>query len=77
MYIRGELFGIVDRQFHQFLTELSAHHIAIFSFSDDNLVFALILWKSGLGLLMSKFHSKFSAHHTSMFSFLDDNFSKY
>ena len=29
-------FGIVNGQFHQFLTELSAWDRAIFSFSDDN-----------------------------------------
>ena len=41
---------------------------------------ALILWRSGLGLLMGKFRqflSELSAHDMSVFSFPDDNFSKY
>ena len=42
-----------------------------------NLVCALILWRSGLGLLMGKFHQilmEFSARD--IFSFSDDNLSK-
>ena len=41
---------------------------------------ALILWRSGLGLLIGKFHqflTELSARNTSLFSFPDDNFSKY
>ena len=42
-----------------------------------NSVCALILWISGLGLLMGKFHqflTELSACYTSVFSFPDDNF---
>ena len=42
-----------------------------------NLICALILWRSGLGLLMGKFRQiwkAFSALDTPIFSFLDDNF---
>ena len=45
-----------------------------------NLVCALILWRSGLGLLMGKFRqilTELSAWDTPIFSFLDDNLSKY
>ena len=41
-----------------------------------NLVCALILWRSGLGLLMGKFRQFFtelSARDTLLFSFPDDN----
>ena len=44
-----------------------------------NLVCALILWRSDLGLLMGKFRqflTELSARYMSVFSFLDDNFSK-
>ena len=44
-----------------------------------NLVCALILWRSGLGLLMGKFRQIFtelSARDTPIFSFPDDNLSK-
>ena len=44
-----------------------------------NLVCALILWRSGLGLLMGKFRQIFtelSARDTPIFSFPDDNVSK-
>ena len=44
-----------------------------------NLVCALILWRSGLGLLMGKFRQIFtelSAQDTPIFSFPDDNLSK-
>ena len=40
---------------------------------------ALILWRSGLGLLMNKFcqiFAKLSARDTPIFSFSDDNLSK-
>ena len=43
-------------------------------------VCALILWRSGLGLLIGKFRqflTELSAGDMSEFSFLDDNFSKY
>ena len=45
-----------------------------------NSVSALMLWRSGLWLLMGRFCQffiKLSAGHTSIFSFPDDNFSKY
>ena len=76
-------------KFRQIFTELSARDTPIFSFSDDNLVnnkefssnllYALTLRRSGLGLLMGKFHQIFtglSAQDTPIFSFPDDNFSK-
>ena len=43
-------------------------------------MFALILLRSGVGLLMDIFHqvlTKLSACDMSVFSFLDDNFNKY
>ena len=45
----------------------------------SNLVCALILWRSGLGLLMGKFRqflTELSARDTPIFSFPDDNLSK-
>ena len=45
-----------------------------------NFVCALILWRSGLGLLMGKFLqflTELSARDTSVLSFQDDNFTKY
>ena len=45
-----------------------------------NLVCALILWRSGLGLLMGKFRlilTELSARDTPIFSFPDDNLSKH
>ena len=76
-------------KFRQIFTELSARDTPIFSFPDYNLVnnkgfssillYALILRRSGLGLLMGKFRQIFtelSARDTPIFSFLDDNFSK-
>ena len=53
--------------------------VNVYRFS-PNLVRALILWKSGLGFLIGRFHqflTELSAHNRSIFSFLDDNFSKY
>ena len=44
-----------------------------------NLLYALTLRRSGLGLLMGKFHQIFtelSAQDTPIFSFRDNNFSK-
>ena len=44
-----------------------------------NLVCALILWRSGLGLLMGKlcqFFTELLARDTPIFSFPDDNLSK-
>ena len=44
-----------------------------------NLVCALILWRSGLGLLMDKFRqflTELPAHGISLFSFKDNNLSK-
>ena len=44
------------------------------------LAYALILWRSDLGLLLGKFCqflTELSAHDMSMFSFPDDNLSKY
>ena len=67
---------------HLPVERLSVH----FSFPDDNfngfsltLVCALILWISGLGLLMAKFcqiFTELSARDTSIFSFPDGNLSK-
>ena len=58
--------GLLMDKFHQFVTELSAHHTFVLSFSDNNLsycqwispnlVYALILWRSCVRLLMGKFH---------------------
>ena len=56
----------VTGKFRQVLTQLSACYTSVFSFLDDNflvningfspnLVYALILWRSALGLLMGKF----------------------
>ena len=45
-----------------------------------NTVCALLLWRSGLGLLMGKFHqflTELSAHNIYIFSLPVDNFSKY
>ena len=45
-----------------------------------NLLYILILWRSGLGLLMGKFRQlliEVSVHLMSVFSFLDSNLSKY
>ena len=76
-------------KFRQIFTALSARDIPIFSFMDDNLVnnkgfssnllYALTLRRSALGLLMGKFcqiFTELSAQDTPIFSFLDDNFSK-
>ena len=78
-------FGIANGQI---LTELSSRDTPIFSFLDDNLskhngfppnlVCALILWRSGLGLLMGKFHqilTELSAPDRPIFSFSGDNLS--
>ena len=80
MYIRSEWFGIVNG-YH-----FSARHTSVFSFPDDNLskisigfhqtICALILWRSGFGLLIDKlyqFLTELSARHTSVLSFPDDN----
>ena len=60
--------------------------MSVFSFQDNNfskyqpnLVCALILWRSALGLLMGKFCpflTELSAHVTSIFYFHDNNLSK-
>ena len=45
----------------------------------SNFVFALIIWRSALGLLMCKFCqflTELSAPYMAIFSFLDNNFSK-
>ena len=57
--------GLLMGNFRQFLTELSACDMSVFSFwmitlvningFSPNLVFALILWRPGLGLLMINF----------------------
>ena len=57
-------------KFHQIFTELSARDTPIFSFPDynlsnnkgfsQNLLYALTLRRSGLGLLMGKFHQIFT-----------------
>ena len=75
--------------FRQIFMELSARDTPIFSFPDDNLVnnkgfssnllYALTLRRSGLGLLIGKFRQIFTeldARDTSIFSFLDDTLSK-
>ena len=65
-------------KFHQFLTELSARDRSVFYFPDDNkivningfslhLVCALILGRSGLGLLIEKFLTDLCARDTSAF----------
>ena len=79
--------GLLMGKFRQFLIELSARAtdpyfhfwmitlVNIDGFS-PNLVCALILWRSTLGLLMGKvryFLTELSARDTSVFSFLDDN----
>ena len=71
---------------------LAAHvsvRLSSFLFPGDNLskyqwifnsVGASILWRSGLGLLMGKFHqflTELSARCMSIFSFPNENFSKY
>ena len=51
-----------------------------FRFQRINLVFMLILWRSGLRLLMGKhcqYLTQLSAHVTFVFSFLHNNISKY
>ena len=59
-------FGLLMGKYCQFLTELSARDMSVFSFLDKNLIVnfngfspnwicALILLRSGLGLLMGKF----------------------
>ena len=83
-------FGIPNSDFRQFSTGLPAHEIFVISFQDNslinlngfspNLTCALILWRSGLRLLMGKFCqflTNKSARDTSIFSFPDNNLSKY
>ena len=73
-------------KFRQILTELSAQDMPIFSFPEDNLskrqwIFSklgmsLILWRSGLGLLMGKFRqilTELSAQDRPIYSFPDNN----
>ena len=66
---------------------LSVVPLSFFSFPDDNLckhqkfsqnlVCALILWRSGLELLMVKFSRSYMPETRPIFSFLDDNLSKH
>ena len=66
-------------KFRQIFTELSARDTPIFSFLDDNLLYALTFRRPGLELLMGKFRQFFtelSAQDTPVFSFSDDNLSK-
>ena len=76
-------------KFHQIFMELCARDTPIFSFPDynfskykrfsPNLLYALTLTRSGLGLLMGKFRQIFmelSARDMPIFSFPDDNLSK-
>ena len=76
-------------KFRQIFTELSAQDTPIFCFwilnsvnnkgFSSNLLYALTLRRSGLGLLMGKFRKMFtelSAPDTPIFSFPDGNFSK-
>ena len=56
------------------------HNLSECQWISPNLVCALILWRSGLGLLMGKFRqfsTVVSASDTSDFSFRYSNFSKY
>ena len=73
--------GLLMGKFCQFLTELSAQDMPIFSFLDynkgfsPNLLYTLTLRLSGLGLLMGKFRQIFmelSARDTPIFSFPDE-----
>ena len=83
-------FGIATGQISSIFDGLSAHLTSVFSFPNDsfsknqwvftNFVCVLILWRSGLILLLGKFHqfmAELSACNTSIFSFPDDNMSKY
>ena len=77
-------------KFRQILKELSGRDTTTFSFVSDNLsklngfypnmvVYAMILWRSGSGILMCKFRqilTELSARDTPIFSFPDDNLSK-
>ena len=70
-------FRIADGQISSILTELVACDTFVFSFLDNNfsksnLVCALILSRSALGLLMGEL----SANNTSVFYFQDNNLSK-
>ena len=82
-------FGIANGQISSIFDRVIGPQHVWFSFTDDNcvningfspnLVCTLILWRSGLGLLMGKvrqFLTELSAHDTSDFSFLDNNLSK-
>ena len=82
-------FGVVDEQissiFDSYLSAICLYFhfqmITLVNTSEfsPNLVCALILWRPGLGLLMSEFRqflTELSARHMSVFAFLDDNFSK-
>ena len=63
--ISSHFYGVINLSKHQWIS--------------PNLVSALILWTSGLGLLMGKFRqflTELSARDTPLFSFLDYNFSK-
>ena len=75
------LFGIangrISSNFHSYLPETYFRFRVNVSGFSPNLVHALILWRSGLGLLMSKFRqilTELSARV--IFSFPDDNLSK-
>ena len=75
-------------KFRQFLTELSARDMPIFSFPDNlskhqwiftKLGMCIDIVDSGLGLLMGKFRqflTELPARDTPIFSFPDFNFSK-
>ena len=82
-------FGIANGQILSILTEFSPRHAHIFCFRmitsvnvngfSPNLVSALILWRSGMGLLLGKFRqflTEVSARDTPIFSFPDYNLSK-
>ena len=83
-------FGIADGQISSILTALSSRDTPVFSFPYDNFskygwiftnfLCALILWGSGLGLLIGKFRQllrELSARDTSVVSFQNDHFSQY
>ena len=80
----GQISSILDKKSylpatHPYFRFRTITWVNINGFS-PNLICALILWRSGFGLLMGKFHQflkKWSACDTSLYSFPDNNLSKY
>ena len=78
-------FTLVVREFVSLSVRLSIFCFRMITWVNingfsPNLVCALILWRSGLGLLMGKFRqflTELSARDTPIFSFPDDNLSKH